>query len=397
MEDGTGTTPRSRHKTVSIDDARAHDELRPWLIGLLAAATTGQEDDEIEAAVDLVLKASTRRSAINLARKRVAKGPSRREHARVLESLDLAVLEKEVNKALQAYARPYLPKGRVEVAVDFNDQPYHGRPHRNENEVRRSQAKSGTTWFHTFATLYVVADGKRYTVLVRFVRKGETPTTVLKLLLTHARSLGFTPTTVYADKAFCTREGLRWLRDEGFRAIVPLPLRGKKAKALCRGRGSRWARHTFGGRGEALTVRVAVVVKRNQLRSRVKYHGRKPGNQYFPYVVIGFGSAGPRRIDRWYRNRGGIESSYKLVNQARPRTSSRNPAIRVLYYAVALFAQNAWVHLRWLVSQPRRGRGGRTAPKGFFPFDEFLELLAARIRHEWGETLVIRQLPAVKR
>lgn len=129
---GMGRAPQllRPHKTISIDDRDALQEVRPWLVGLLKAASSGQREDELEAAADLVLKASTRRTAINLARKRVKKGPSRREHARVLESLDLAKLEDEINKKLWEYAQPHLPKGKVETAVDFNEQCYHGQPHR---------------------------------------------------------------------------------------------------------------------------------------------------------------------------------------------------------------------------------------------------------------------------
>jgi hypothetical protein len=57
-----------------------------------------------------------------------------------------------------------------------------------------------------------------------------------------------------------------------------------------------------------------------------------------------------------YRCRFGIESSYRQAHPARMRTSSRTPALRLLFVGVALVLRNAWV---WLqaegMAQPQRG------------------------------------------
>ncbi len=53
-----------------------------------------------------------------------------------------------------------------------------------------------------------------------------------------------------------------------------------------------------------------------------------------------------RRIAEFYRKRFGIESSYKLNKAIRPRTSSRNPAIRLFLFGAALIIQNIWVGIK---------------------------------------------------
>ena len=57
-----------------------------------------------------------------------------------------------------------------------------------------------------------------------------------------------------------------------------------------------------------------------------------------------------------YRGRFGIESSYRQVHQARIRTSSRNPVLRLLFVGVALVLRNVWgwVHAE-VIAVPRRG------------------------------------------
>lgn len=57
-----------------------------------------------------------------------------------------------------------------------------------------------------------------------------------------------------------------------------------------------------------------------------------------------------------YRGRFGIESSYRQVHQARIRTSSRKPALRLLFMGVALVLRNVWVWLHAeVMAQPQRG------------------------------------------
>src|SRR5688500_19154400 len=61
-------------------------------------------------------------------------------------------------------------------------------------------------------------------------------------------------------------------------------------------------------------------------------------------------------IRQAYRRRFGIEASYRQVHQAKIKTSSRNPVLRLLFAGVALVLRNVWVWLHAeVVAQPRRG------------------------------------------
>lgn len=51
-----------------------------------------------------------------------------------------------------------------------------------------------------------------------------------------------------------------------------------------------------------------------------------------------------------------MEASYRQLHQARMRTSTRNPALRLLFVAIALLLRNVWVWLHAeVMAQPRRG------------------------------------------
>jgi putative transposase len=83
-----------------------------------------------------------------------------------------------------------------------------------------------------------------------------------------------------------------------------------------------------------------------------------------------------------YRLRFGVESSYRQSHQARIRTTTRDPLLRLLFVALALILRNVWVWLHWeVLSHPRRG--GRLLDLEQLPFRALLSWLA-----HLGETLL---------
>jgi len=82
-----------------------------------------------------------------------------------------------------------------------------------------------------------------------------------------------------------------------------------------------------------------------------------------------------------YRQRFGIEASYQQLEQARIRTSTRDPLLRLLYVGVALILRNVWAWLHWeVLSRPRRG--GRRIDLGQLTFRGML-LWLQHYAEEW--------------
>ena len=71
-----------------------------------------------------------------------------------------------------------------------------------------------------------------------------------------------------------------------------------------------------------------------------------------------------------YRRRFGIDSSYRQINQARLRTSSRSPELRLLAVAIALLLRNLWALCRWMALA--RSGPGRPTGEGNFRFQTLL-------------------------
>src|SRR5256714_4924391 len=82
-------------------------------------------------------------------------------------------LLRRLNRALTADVPRALRRRDQQVAIDLVLIPYHGRPMLDLTEVYRSQAKSGTSHFHAYATAHVHYRGQRYTLALTLVERGE--------------------------------------------------------------------------------------------------------------------------------------------------------------------------------------------------------------------------------
>jgi putative transposase len=72
----------------------------------------------------------------------------------------------------------------------------------------------------------------------------------------------------------------------------------------------------------------------------------KHGVENLGYVV-GDLAWNPRRVHQTYRARFSIESSYRMCNQVKPRTSTKNPAIRYLYVIISFLLKKQHAGNDW--------------------------------------------------
>ena len=64
-------------------------------------------------------------------------------------------LEAKLNRVLLLNVPARLLRVRCDLAIDLVLVPYHGEPAQDEEEVKRSLAREGTTHFHCYATAYM--------------------------------------------------------------------------------------------------------------------------------------------------------------------------------------------------------------------------------------------------
>jgi hypothetical protein len=299
---------------------------------------------------------------------------------------DLASLEEQLNAALVAHLPPGIVGHRQRAAIDLTLIPYHGQPQDHPSEIRRGEAKSGTTHFHAYASAYLIRHHQRVTLALTYVRATDTLGDVLDRLLSRLQARRVSLKRLYLDREFFAVEWLRLLKRQPFTTILPVPVRGKRLRSLLRGRQSyrtgyevRSPKH--GTETIALYV-VARYAKGRRGRHRV---------EHLPYAVLGRFDRPVRAVRQEHRSRFGIESSYRLGNALRPRTSSRDPKLRLLLVGLSAILVNLWVYLKWTAAGvPRPGPGGRSVCEDLLRLSRLRTFLTLAVQIIHGVVTAIR-------
>jgi|SRR5579859_821585 len=313
--------------------------------------------------LDILLFAASRLISIHAACQRLRKAPSDDAvFVALLATLPkYAELQRRVNRALAGSLPKALRRKRQRLAIDLTLIPYHGEPYMDPKEVYRSLAKCGTSHFHAYASIYMVCRGQRYTVALTPVSKGESMDEVVKRLLRQAAQAGVRPRLLLLDRGFYSVAVIRYLQRARVPFLMPAIARGRKAKDGQKPSGIRalqlwkkggWGKHTLTATKPQRRATVSICVYCGNYRGQWKKHGRFA----WVYAYWGFRPHSPRWVADTYRTRFGIEASYRQMNQARIRTSTRKPLLRFLFVAIALILRNIWVWYHWeVLARPRRG------------------------------------------
>ena len=141
---------------------------------------------------------------------------------------DFAELQHRLNAALAGNLPRALRRRPQRLAADLVLIPYHGQPLHDPEEIYRSAAKSGTSHFHAYATLYVIRQGYRFTVALTAVTRGEPLEEVLKRLLHQAAAVGIRCRLLLLDRGFYSVGVIRYLQAARHRFLMPVICRGRK-------------------------------------------------------------------------------------------------------------------------------------------------------------------------
>ncbi len=339
---------------------------------LLMVSATGESLEAVCADLDGVPNAATLRQYLNAQ----------------LTIKELALLEQRLNQALAARLPERLRRKGQDIAIDFHDRPYYGKAPQEEALYVRGKAKDGTTRFFRIATAYVTRNGMRLTLALTFVRSEDETATVLKTLVDRIKALHVPISYLLLDKGFAGIATMHYLHHEHIPAIIACPIRGKKAptpggtRALCQGRKSYCTTYTFKNSQTSFTAHLAVC--------RVFTTARRTGRMerratWLVYIVIGeaLQRLSPRGVRRFYRQRFGVETSYRLSHKVQGRTTSPNTAYRFVLMGLSFVLLNVWVHLCWLYTQVAR-RGGRWLDVQRFPLRRFAKFITQALERKYG-------------
>lgn len=368
---------RSRQDYI-VTKNEVHGYANHWLSSALRLEYQGAKCTA-STLLNVLLIAAARVVSVYAACRDLADAPSDQTIRNALAASlpEISELERRLNRALAIkLPRALLRKPRM-IAIDLTLIPYHGQPWHDEREIYRSKPCSGTTHFHAYATAVVVHHGHRYTLALTRVERGEAMKNVVQRLLRVVRRRGVDIKFVLLDKGFFSVEVISYLRRAGHGFIIPAVPRGRKPKGRKKAVGLRgllkknhgYYQHTLtaAGRGRKRRTSVTICVASKCYTHQKSGQRRRKKLLYAVWKV----RRTPRDVREIYRKRFGVEASYRQMNEARIRTCTRDPRLRLLFVGIALVLRNVWV---WLHFQLAKGKWSEE-PRLFLELLRFKEML----------------------
>jgi hypothetical protein len=231
---------------------------------------------------------------------------------------------------------------RWTVAIDVHNVPYYGS--RVTTGIVGGQKKQGTKYFFSYATAVLIHRRRRYTVGLMAITKSTPVHQIVATLLGQIDTHGLLIGGVVLDSGFDSGETILLLQDR--KVSYTVPLRRKGTGTNRRNACFAWNHGTVG------EVDWVTEKTRQAVRTRVLVWKRTSQPETKVYAFSGWGDAKAVKEARraWlgrrrYRERFGIETSYRQKNQARAWTTSRSVVYRLLLEGLAHLLRQIWVRL----------------------------------------------------
>jgi hypothetical protein len=335
----------------------------------------------------ILLAAAARQCTIESACAELSSGPGAETVRQYLNAQltpeRLPRLEASLNEALASQAPARLWRKAQDIAIDLHDRPYYGKTIQEEGLWVGGQAKASTTRFYRVATVYVIHNGLRMTLALRFYLPTDSVVGVLEMLVERIKALGIGINRLLLDKGFDGIDVQSYLGQSGIPSLIACSIRGKRGgtRALCKGNKSYSTTHTFRNQKDkkefVANVAVCRVFTTNKRTGRMKRRG-----EWLVYILINLDLT-PKQVRRLYQRRFGVETSYRCAGQVRAWTTTKNPALRFMLIGLSFFLQNVWLHLRWLYIQvPRRGQ--RWLDTKRFTLARFARFIVSAVERRYG-------------
>jgi len=263
------------------------------------------------------------------------------------------------------------------LAIDTHSVAYYGR---QTPGILGGPKKQGTKWFFGYASACLLHHHRRYTVALCPLDPKTKPHEIVGTLLEQITAQGLKIRGLVLDSAFDSGETLLLLQEQRLAYTVPLRRKGK---------GSNARNRCFEGRHRLIRwTEWTTETTRRRVKTRVLLW--KGSAKTMAFAFAGWSGQRARNIHRQaerqrqlYRQRFGIETSYRQKNQAQAATTSKDPVYRLLLEGVAHLLRQVWVVLTEQLARQRHAKP--TAWIGELPLALLLDWLADHLEALYGE------------
>jgi hypothetical protein len=269
---------------------------------------------------------------------------------------------------LRQQATMILGSGPRIICFDFVDVHYHGCPHL-PGELCHPTPRDGTSQCHRYLAGFVLCRAKPLIIAVTAVRGDEPTSDAVERLLDHVAALPFDVAGLLCDRGFYSSACIQRLRKIA-PVVLPVIRRGQRMAEKLETSVSYWTEYAmYGGSERELRFPLAVCASYRQGKRG------KDGLLVRACTACDLADRTPKEVEAPYRKRSAIETAFRTMREARARTTTTDPVVRLVFVLVSFLLRNLRLIGRWgVLATPRRG--GRALPVWFR-----LEVFRAWIDH----------------
>ena len=313
----------------------------------------------------------------------VACETSLRYHLKKLNMDEL--IKSNENILLQQVLNTLKTDKSYEFAADYTNDPYYGKTDSsNEKYVIRSQAKKSTNSFYSYISLYITNKNERFTLSVLPAEKKKTKVEYLSHFIDLINRLNLKIKVLCLDREFYCTDVFEFLQKNNIPHIVPVVKKGKKMNQIMKGKRARCEQYVMSGLKKKIRLDIVIDVK------YLKGKREKKGCENLGFVVFGV-KWSPRKVSTVYRKRFAIESSYRMRNIVKPKTSTKNANIRYFYTLISFLLKNVWLNLQKKHFTIVK-RGPQVIDEDKFRFETFILLIEEWLRRKLRVRLIVECL-----
>ena len=221
----------------------------------------------------------------------------------------------------------------LDVAVDMHLIPRYDKKY--GRELVRSKFKSGTCIFERYITIQCIVAGHRLVLGVLAMPALEDLADFVRKIIDSARNAGASLGIVMMDREFFSSEVIKTLDVMGISYLMPCRNTSAVVDAIDefeKKRRDTRSSCVITGTGQPVPYNM-IIAKRKKKKDALLPHDR----------FIGFATNVADINVEEYGRRWGIETGYRIIENARIRTHSKNPTTRLLYFVYSVCIFNAWV------------------------------------------------------
>lgn len=207
------------------------------------------------------------------------------------------------------------------------------------SELIRSKAKNGTDVFERYITIQCIVNGRRLILGVLHMSALEDKADFVRKIINCAQNTRVNIGIVMLDREFFTSKVIYTLHEMGMTYLIPCKNTDVTIDAIAAyatGDRQRISECVItGSEGKAVPYTIIITQRKKKRKKNVDL---LPHEKY-----IGFATNVPDIDVKQYKKRWGIETGYRMIQDTRARTHSKNYAARLLYFAYSAVMFNVWV------------------------------------------------------